>query len=163
MIAINRPLAVATVLALALAACGDEPASPPGKAAAAEAQPAVAEPPVDMTEKELETTIPVGGPKLVTSVRIASGAETDLETLRAGAPLTARLQTLPLPAGYVGRLLIRRGDTTIEAQKPAAENGRALEVTIERTAELEPGEWTVEVWLGGEKVHERTIAVVRAR
>ncbi len=158
-----RRIAGALALALALAACRDEPAAAPERAAGAPPQPAAAAaPPLDMAETEVRKTIPVGGPELLVAVNVGSPAAGpgELKTVKAGAPIRARLETQPLPAGYVARMLLRKGERVVEASTGAAEGARTIEVAIE-TADLEPGEWALEVWLGGEKVDARTISIAR--
>ncbi len=155
---------LAAPVALALFACGAEPRAdaPPARPANAPRTVAAA-PPADLAEKSVDTTIPIGGPDLVTAVRVAGADGADLRRMPAGAPIRVHMDTRPLPAGYVGRVLLRNGARIVGVQADAAEGARALELALDRTADLDPGAWTIEVWLGGEKVEERTIAIVDLR
>ena len=152
----------AFALALLAAACARESpsAAEPRHAEPAQARPIAGDPPVDLGQKEIDATIPVGGPKLVTSVRIGSADPGDETPITAGTPITATLETRPLPAGSVVRMLLRRGDRVVETQKGVDEHARSVVITNDQTGALEPGEWALEIWLGGAKVDERTIQIV---
>ena len=155
----TRPLALA--IALLAAACSRE-APPP--AAGTETTPAVetvAADPVDLSRKNVETTIPVGGPELFTSVRLGPAGGAEPRSFAAGSPITATLETRPLPAGSVVRMVLRKGDLAVETQKGAEENARSVVITTDDTRSMEPGSWTLEIWLGGDKVDERTIEITK--
>jgi hypothetical protein len=160
----NRRWLAAACALVALVACRQKPvAAEREPAATASAPPAVtAAPPADLATKEVTTTIALGGPELATGVRISSPPATDeLRALTAGAAIRAVLQTRPLPAGYVARLLVRKGETVVETQKGATEGARSVEVSLDDTSKLEPGSWTLEVWLGGTMVEQRAIEIRR--
>jgi hypothetical protein len=160
----SMPRVGVTAFAVLLAAaCTREPAAPPSDEPARVVTTTAAAPPADLSEKQVQTTIPVGGTSLVTSVHVGSGdpgAEADASSIPLGAPITAILDTQPLPAGSVVRLLLLKDGLAVETQKEAAKNTRRVAVTNDDTKKLEPGEWTLQVWLGGTKVEERTIRIV---
>ena len=156
-----RGLSALAAAALLAAACSREHASPPETVAPAPAPAPVAGAPSDLSDTAVETTIPLGGPELVTAVRLGPAGAAEPRSFAAGSPITATLETRPLPAGSVVRMVLRKGDVTVETQKGAEENARSVVVTTDQTHTMEPGSWTLEIWLGGDKVDERTIEITR--
>ena len=145
--------------ALLLAACSREPARQPAQDARPGPVESAAAEPVDMAETDVETTISLGGPEIVTAVNVEAPDAGGTPSFRAGAPLIVTVESNPLPAGAVLRLLLRKGSKVVETQKLGDEGSRRTEIRNDETNALEPGAWMLEVWLGGDKVHESPLEV----
>lgn len=151
---------------LALLACSRDETQAPGTATPP--QPAtVAADPVDLAGRDVSTTIPTGGPDLVSSVRVGTSlaqngdVAAEQTSFQAGEPLHVVMTFRDVPAGAVARVVIHRDDAIVaEQQKDLPEGAPRALFTFADTSSWPAGtELTVEAFMGGTPAAERQIRI----
>lgn len=154
-----RMLAILTSIILVLA-CQQQREPPAAESTTA--------PAADASLTAVDTVVPVGESTFFESAMVGTNLDADgavqveVTTLKRSGPIYATVRAKQVPGGLAARASWFAGTTKVaEETKPIPPDKRFVTFQPPDTKSWKPGNYTVELWLGGNQVAVKQIKVVR--
>lgn len=125
-------------------------------------------PTADASTTAVDTVVPIGESRFFESAMVGTqldpegAVQVEATTLKRSGPIYATVRAREVPGGLAARASWFAGTTKVaEETKPVPQDKRFVTFQPPDTKSWKPGDYTVELWLGGDQVAVKQIKVVR--